>query len=215
MIKKHFNRISYKRRIFYLIAIFILSFFCIWIGLKIVGKIYSSPTTVGQPKSFVRVAVIDVQRVKRESRIFQRLAKIASDKHKLFYDEISKLEAELRNEHEKLVKYYPSADSTNKTESLGQGEKQKFEKKVAELEKLVEQKKQTLQDFLVNAYREVEKQVQETVKELSDHYKFELILDSGLVLYSASNNLTKEMIRLLDEKTKNLYNDSALDTIER
>lgn len=186
----------------------------IWAGFTF-RKDYLARTSyaaIGKNWHLARVGVIDVQKVKRESKIFQRLSKIIEDKHKIFHEEILAIESKLRAEHEQLIKETANADTAPdkiSSQKEAQARKKEFEQRVVTLEKLVEQKRKQLQEFMAHAYGEIEQKVQESIKYLSDINGYHLILDGGLVLYSAENNITNDMIKLLDEKTQNLYNDAA------
>jgi outer membrane protein len=140
-------------------------------------------------------AVIDYQRVLREARSAKSISDQLEARRKLYQDQIAKEEQKLNDADKELAKQRGVLSA----EALG-AKRDDLQKRAAELQKLVNDKRRQLGSVSSAALNEVRNAMLQVVGDLSGEHGFNLVLPSNTVLMFAPKvDLTDEVIKRLDE----------------
>ncbi len=156
---------------------------------------------VSIPQS-VRFGVVDMNRVRNESEPFKALKSYVEDR----YSESSRVffnsENELRAEYKQLREKEKRASKGDKDLFKN---RQNFEKKVLNLEQMVQQKKSALNEKFIEIKGKIEKKIQSIVQDLAEKNGLDAILNKSvgdeveLVLYCDNHlDLTDVVIDALN-----------------
>jgi Skp family chaperone for outer membrane proteins len=141
-------------------------------------------------------AVIDYQRVIRESKAAATIRTQVEARRKKYQDEIGKAEARLREADKALAKQR----SVLSNEAYQQ-KRRAFEKDVAEVQRMVADRRRELDAVSAMALAEVRNTVIQAVSELAQTRGFNLVLPtSGVLVYSPKIDLTEEILGILDAR---------------
>jgi Skp family chaperone for outer membrane proteins len=140
-------------------------------------------------------AVIDYQRVLREAKSAKSISDQLEARRKLYQDQIAKEEQKLGDADKELAKQRgvlsPEALSTKRED---------LQKRAAELQKLVNDKRRQLGTVSSAALNEVRNAMLQVVGDLSSEHGFNIVLPSNTVLmFSPKVDLTDEVIKRLDQ----------------
>lgn len=155
----------------------------------------ASPAVAQQLPTAV-AAVIDYQRVIRESKAAATIRTQVEARRKKYQDEIGKAEARLREADKALAKQR----SVLSNEAYQQ-KRRAFEKDVAEVQRVVADRRRELDAVSAMALAEVRNTVIQAVSELAQTRGFNLVLPtSGVLVYSPKIDLTEEILSILDTR---------------
>jgi outer membrane protein len=141
-------------------------------------------------------AVIDYQRVLREAKAAKSIREQIEARRKLYQDQIAKEEQKLNDADKELAKQRAvlSAEAFN-------GKRQEFQKKVGTVQRMVQERRRTLDQVSSSALNQVRNAMIQIVSDLSEERGFNLVLPSSAVLlFSPQIDLTEEVIKRLDGK---------------
>lgn len=141
-------------------------------------------------------AVIDYQRVLREAKAAKSIREQIETRRKLYQDQIAKEEQKLNDADKELAKQRAvlSAEAFN-------GKRQEFQKKVGTVQRMVQERRRTLDQVSSSALNQVRNAMIQIVSDLSEERGFNLVLPSSAVLlFSPQIDLTEEVIKRLDGK---------------
>lgn len=162
------------------------------------------PLTAAEKMAAPVVAVIDFQRIARESKAGEAVRNQVGLQHTAFQSEIKQLQADLevdradiRQKQEKLSK--------EEFEELGK----RYQGKAEKLQKMVQQRKQQLDQMYVDGMRKVEVELVDVVRKIASERGINLILNAakgqGIVLYAdQSTVITDEARARLDQRLPSL-----------
>jgi outer membrane protein len=145
-------------------------------------------------------AVIDYQRVLREAKAAKSIRDQIETRRKLYQDQIAKEEQKLNDADKELAKQRAvlSAEAFN-------GKRQEFQKKVGTVQRMVQERRRTLDQVSSTALNQVRNAMIQIVSDLSEERGFNLVLPSSAVLlFSPGIDLTEEVIKRLDGKLPNV-----------
>jgi outer membrane protein len=140
-------------------------------------------------------AVIDYQRVLREAKSAKSISDQLEARRKQYQDQIGKEEQKLSDADKELAKQRGvlSAEALN-------AKREDLQKRAAELQKLVNDKRRQLGTVSSAALNEVRNAMLQVVGDLSGEHGFNLVLPSNTVLMFAPKiDMTDEVIKRLDE----------------
>ncbi len=140
-------------------------------------------------------AVIDYQRVLREAKAAKSISDQLEARRKLYQDQIAKEEQKLNDADKELAKQRGVLSA----EALG-AKREDLQKRAAELQKLVNDKRRQLGSVSSAALNDVRNAMLQVVGDLSGEHGFNLVLPSNTVLMFAPKiDMTDEVIKRLDE----------------
>lgn len=150
------------------------------------------------------VAIIDFQRVTRESNAGNSVRKQVAEQHAIFQSEIKTLQNELDDERKNLQNRQNSA-----TPEVLSNLHKSYQLKEAELQKLVQARKQQLDQMFVDGMRKVEIELAEVVKNIAAVRGIDMIVNAargqGVVLYADQTTvITDEARKALDQRLPSL-----------
>ena len=139
--------------------------------------------------------MIDYQRILREAAAARSIRAQIESRRKDYQEEISKEEQRL---HE-ADKAFAKQRSVLTPEALAE-KRREFEQEVAEVQRLVQERRRELDDVSAMALDEVKKALIEVVTSIADERGFNLVLPSSEVLFFARRiDLTEEVLAKLDD----------------
>lgn len=141
-------------------------------------------------------AVIDYQRVLREAKAAKGIRDQVETRRKLYQDQIAKEEQKLNAADKELAKQRAvlSADAFKE-------KRDEFQKKVTTVQRMVQERRRTLDQVSAAALNQVRNAIIEIVSDLSSEREFNIVLPSSTVLlFSPKVDLTQEVIARLDGK---------------
>ena len=139
-------------------------------------------------------AVIDYQRVLRDARAAKTIRDQIEGRRKGYQDQISREEKRLVDADKELTKQRAvlSADA------FGQ-RRQDFEKRVADVQRMVQQRRRELDQVSAIALNDVRNSIIDIVGGLAEERGFNIVLpSSGVLLFSPRVDLTQDVISRLD-----------------
>jgi outer membrane protein len=146
------------------------------------------PTTVA--------AVIDYQQVLRDASAARSIREQIEVRRKAYQEEISAQEGRLREAEQALAKQR----SLLAPEAFAE-KRREFEKEVAEVQRLVQERRRELDRISAVALNEVKQALIEIVTALAEERGFNLVLPSSEVLFFARRiDLTEEVMAELDAR---------------
>lgn len=139
-------------------------------------------------------AVIDYQRVMREAKAATSIRDQVDAKRKLYQDQIAREEKRLVDADKELTRQRAVLSAEAFGERRGA-----FEKKVADVQRLVQERRRELDQVSAAALNEVRGVIIEIVGVLSEERGFNIVLpSSGVLLFSPKVDLTRDVIARLD-----------------
>ncbi len=157
------------------------------------------PTTVA--------AVIDYQRVLREAAAARSIREQIESRRKAYQEEISKEEQRL---HE-ADKAFAKQRSVLTPEAFAE-KRREFEQEVAEVQRLVQERRRALDELSAEALNQVKTALIEVVTSIADERGFNLVLPSSEVLFfSRRIDVTEEVLAKLDARLPDVQVSQAVD----
>jgi Skp family chaperone for outer membrane proteins len=139
-------------------------------------------------------AVIDYQRILRDAAAARSIREQIEGRRKAYQEEISKEEQRL---HE-ADKAFAKQRSVLTPEAFAE-KRREFEQEVAEVQRMVQERRRALDDVSAVALNEVKTALIEVVTSIADQRGFNLVLPSSEVLFfSRRIDLTEEVLAKLD-----------------
>lgn len=152
-------------------------------------------------------AVIDYQRILRDSKAARTIRDQVEARRKLYQDEIAKQEQRL---HE-LDKELARQRSVLTPEAFAE-KRRDFESQVAEVQRMVQERRRQLDQAAAAALNDVRSAMIDIIGELADVRGFNLVLPtSGVLLFSPRIDLTDEVLSRLDAKVPTIKVPEKVD----
>lgn len=152
----------------------------------------------------IRFGVVDLNRVRLEAECFKKLRSYIEDRYSEANKIIFNSENELRAEYKLLREREKRSEKTNNKELLKK--RQAFEKKVGEIEQMVQQKKNALNEKFTEISGRIEKKLLEIISHFAKDSGLDAIVNQSMgdevpiVLYAApSLDLTDAVIDALNK----------------
>ena len=172
----------------------------LWIGLAglvVLATLWGVP---GQPRAqqlpAAVAAVIDYQQVLRDARAARSIREQIEVRRAAYQEEISAQEERLRDAEQELAKQR----SLLAPEAFAE-KRREFEKEVAEVQRLVQERRRELDRISAVALNEVKEALIDIVTDLAEERGFNLVLPSSEVLFFARRiDLTEEVMAELDAR---------------
>lgn len=153
----------------------------------------AGPTS--EPKG-TKVAVLDVQRILREAQAMKNIRDQIGALRKTYQEEIEKLQADLRTANEELRR----KRSILSPEAFDE-ERRKFDQRVAEVQRIVQQRNQQLDRANADAVLQVQKAYNDIVVELANERAYGLIFrKSATIIVHPPIEVTPEVLARLDKR---------------
>lgn len=141
-------------------------------------------------------AVIDYQRVLREAKAAKSIREQIETRRKLYQDQIAKEEQKLNDADKELAKQRAVLSP-----EAFKDKREEFQKKVSGVQRMVQERRRTLDQTSAAALNQVRNAMIEIVSDLSAERGFNLVMPSSAVLlFSPKIDLTVEVIKRLDGK---------------
>jgi outer membrane protein len=166
----------------------------------LVAAILASPWPLGgvraQSLPAAVVAVIDYQRLLRESAAARSIREQIESRRKAYQEEISKEQQRLQEADKELAKQR----SLVSPEALT-GKRREMEEGMAGLQKLVQERRRELDSASAAALNEVKRALLEVLAALADERGFNLVLPVSEVIWApARMDVTEEVLSKLNER---------------
>lgn len=156
----------------------------------------SDPAAAADPLPQAVAAVVDYQRILRDSRAARSIREQVEGRRKLYLDQLSKQEQKLAEEDKALA-----AQRSVLAADVFTQKRREFEAKVLELQKLGQERRRQLDNVSALALNQVRQALIELIGALSDARGFNLVLPSSeLLLFSPKIDITEEVLGSLDRK---------------
>jgi outer membrane protein len=169
-----------------LVVLVVLGWALPWPGNHAAGQ--KLPTTVA--------AVIDYQRILRDAAAARSIRGQIEERRKVYQEEVSREEQRL---HE-ADKAFAKQRSVLSAEAFAE-KRREFEQEVAEVQRLVQERRRELDRLSAVALNEVKRALIEIVTNMAEERGFNLVLPSSEVLFFARTlDLTEEVLAQLDGK---------------
>src|SRR3989338_8554778 len=153
--------------------------------------------------SSLRLATVNMQNLKNGSKIFSSFKELMENKQKVVFEEINKIELDLKKEYEAIQKI--SETLKVPTQEFAQ-RRQDFEKKVADLDNLARTKKEELDQEFAKIATDIENTIKEIISALSKEKNLQLVLNANVLEQSvvlhndAEFDITNEVLKRFEEK---------------
>lgn len=169
------------------------------LGVPAVAPAQQLPATVA--------AVIDYQRILRDAAAARSIREQIETRRKAYQEEISKEEQRLHEADKAFAKQRslltPDASAERRRE---------FEQEVAEVQRMVQERRRALDEVSATALNEVKQALIEVVTSIADERGFNLVLPSSEVLFfSRRIDLTEEVLAKLDARLPDVRVPQAAD----
>lgn len=152
-------------------------------------------------------AVIDYQRILRDAAAARSIREQIERRRKAYQEEISRQEQRL---HE-ADKAFAKQRSLLTAEAFA-AKRREFEQEVAEVQRLVQERRRELDNVSAVALNEVKKALIDVVTSIAEERGFNLVLPSSEVLFfSRKIDLTEEVLAKLDDRLPDVQVPEAAD----
>jgi Skp family chaperone for outer membrane proteins len=152
-------------------------------------------------------AVIDYQRILRDAAAARSIRDQIEVRRKAYQEEISKEEQRLHEADKEFAKQRSLLTAEAFTEK-----RREFEQDVAEVQRLVQERRRELDNAAAVALNQVKEALIEVVTSIADERGFNLVLPSSEVLFFARRiDLTEEVLAKLDSRLPEVRVPEAAD----
>ncbi|HSA82663.1 MAG TPA: OmpH family outer membrane protein [Geminicoccaceae bacterium] len=152
-------------------------------------------------------AVIDYQRILRDAVAARSIRDQIEVRRKAYQEEISKEEQRLHEADKEFAKQRSLLTAEAFTEK-----RREFEQEVAEVQRLVQERRRELDNVAAVALDQVKEALIEVVTSIADERGFNLVLPSSEVLFFARRiDLTEEVLAKLDSRLPDVRVSKAAD----
>ncbi len=170
-----------------------------WRGLLLAAALLLIPWTeaaLAQPLPPATAAVIDYQRVMRESLAAQSIRTQVDARRLRYQEEIEADQQRLRNADRELIRQRGILEPDAYAE-----QRKAFEGEVAQIQRQVQDRLRQLDDVSAMALAEVREAVIQIVGDLAEEQGFNLVLPSaGVLLFSPEIDITDKVLAALDRR---------------
>ncbi len=146
--------------------------------------------------SYVNVAIIDINEIRRKAKVVQNIRNQINKYRKIFQDEIKKDEEKLRKANQELSRQRAILSPEAFAE-----ERRKFEQRLVEVQRKVQERRQSLDRAFNTSMQAVENKLSGIVTGIANIKKLSLILRRNqTVLASEALSITNDALAVLDKK---------------
>jgi outer membrane protein len=155
------------------------------------------------PALVINLAVMDVEQILRQANVVKDIRGQVNKYRNALQADIQKEEEELRNANQTLAR-----QRTIMAPEAFAEERKKFETRLANVQRKLQESKQNLENTHLAAMRKVEKAMGEVVKEITEEARLILILRKGQVVMSAKDmDITAVVLERLNKKISSIKVD--------
>jgi Skp family chaperone for outer membrane proteins len=165
------------------------------LALALTGTAHAAPEAAATPSASTRIAVVDVQGLMATSKAGKSIQDQINKQRDSFKEEFSKMEKELGDMQKKL------ADDKDLTPEDQVAKKKEFETRLMEANKLVQQRRQTLEKGASEASMELRKEVVKVVAGIADKEGYTLVITSqNVIVNERALDITDKVLAALDKQ---------------
>jgi Skp family chaperone for outer membrane proteins len=201
-----------QRNIWFTLLVIVGVCIAFWLGGHLQNTIHNAEKRSQAP---ISIGIVDINKFKANSKVFQRFQNAMEDLNSTIHQEILSKETKLREEKELLekeIKQHPQHNhkledsSPDPSREKIKKRKADFDKKVAELELNVRERRKELEQEYSRGFIKIKQTLKEIMEDLGKDYGLKIILnksigDESIVLYSGEElDLTDEVIKRLDKQ---------------
>ncbi len=147
-------------------------------------------------KIVVKLAVINIDAIRVNAKVAKDIRKQMSNYRKAFREDVEKEEQQIRTANDELAKQRPILSPEAFTE-----ERKKFELRLVQVQRRVQERKQALDKSQSEALKEVRKVLNEVVFEVAKENNLTLIMrNDSLVFWAQALDITKAVLKRMDER---------------
>ena len=171
------------------------------LALALAGGMLASMPLQAQEKLPPAIAVVvDYQRIFREAKAARAIRDQVETRRKLYQEQIAKEEQRLHESDKELAR-----QRTLLSPEAFADKRREFEKRVAEVQRLVQERRRQLDQVHAAALNNVRAVLIQIIGEMSEARGFNLVLPtSGVLLFSPKIDLTEDVLTQLDRKLPNV-----------
>ncbi|MCB2052772.1 MAG: OmpH family outer membrane protein [Geminicoccaceae bacterium] len=156
----------------------------------------AAPAAALEPLPPAVAAVIDYQRILRDAKAAQSIRRQVEARRQRYQEQIAGEEQRLHEADKALAKQR----SILAPEAYAE-KRRVFETDVAEVQRMVQDRRRQLDEVSASALSEVRNRLIEVVGDLAETAGFNIVLpSSGVLLFSPSIDLTEDVLNLLDRR---------------
>ena len=142
------------------------------------------------------LAIIDVQKILRESTAVKALTKVAEEQRSKYQIELRAKEEALRNADQELARQRTVLSA----EAFAQ-KRNELEQQVAGLQRQVQERKRELDRVFANGMGQVQSELAEVAKEIAEENGIDLVLTKAtVVIVKPKLDITNEALKRLNER---------------
>jgi|GEM_PF-2121133 len=198
-----------RKNMLYVVMLFGVVVGIIWAAHYQIPTSFSSFYKVPQqPLTPLSIGVVDINRIKTDSKVFQKFKEVVEGLNVTIHKEIFEKETKLRTEFEQLKKREEEAKEPT-PEILKQ--RTELDKKYAALEKTVRTRREELDEEYTKGLIKIKQTLKEIMSDLGKTHSLKIILnksigdgnqmDQSIVLFCNEGlDLTNEVIKRLDQQ---------------
>jgi Skp family chaperone for outer membrane proteins len=159
------------------------------------------------PVNSLSIGVVDIHRIKNDSKVFQKFKEVFDNRHTTIHKEILTKETKLRADYENLRKQEEEAKEP--TEELMK-QKTELDRQVADLNQVVQSRREALDEQVTKALGRIKETLKGIMADLGHSCHLKIILnksvgegnqmDQSIILFCNEGlDLTNEVINRLDQ----------------
>lgn len=197
-----------RKNILYVLVFFAMVGIGAWTVHLLFPSSFSFRPSSQNPPAPLSVGVVDISRIKADSKVFQKFKEVVEGLNATIHKEILDRETKLRAEFEHLKKREEEAQGSTQ-ETLNQ--KAELDKKYAALEETVRTRREELDGEYTKGLINIKQTLKEIMNDLGMAYNLKIILnksigdvnqmDQSIVLFCNEGlDLTDEVINRLDQQ---------------
>lgn len=197
-----------RKNIFYVLMFLSIAGIGAWTAHLLFPSSFSFRRSPHQPPVPLSIGVVDINRIKADSKVFQKFKEVVEGLNATIHKEILDRETKLRTEFEQLKKREEEAQGPTQ-EILKQ--KTELDKKYAALEETVRARREELDEEYTKGLINIKQTLKEIMDDLGMTYSLKIILnksigdgnqmDQSIVLFCNEGlDLTDEVINRLDQQ---------------
>lgn len=200
-----------RKNILYLLMFLCIAGIGMWAVRPLLPSSFSFRPSSKKPLVPLSIGVVDISRIKADSKVFQKFKEVVEGLNATIHKEILDRETKLRTEFEHLKKREEEAKGPTQ-EILKQ--KTELDKKYAALEETVRARREELDEEYTKGLINIKQTLKEIMNDLGMAYSLKIILnksigdgnqmDQSIVLFCNEGiDLTDEVINRLDKQMSN------------
>ena len=180
---------------------------CIGVGIYYGKNLLTSPSSV-IPVPHAQIAFVNLSRVNTEAQAVKQFKELIERQYKNFHEEILGQEKKLQAEYEKI--HYLEKNNPEQAKDL-KSKKDELDRQVSELDKILRDRKESLNKSFGHIQEEIEHTIREIVTNVAKRRGLNLvfnatILDASVVLYGGAElDITDEVLRELNHKLPTVH----------